>query len=794
MRTRSRRLKNRSRRRRKRRFLNGPGATCDIQSPVSLNQRPGRTAGSGKRRLDGWTRSIPKETERACRTSTARPAEQVAICILMPSLNGLINGFSWSGLSLHYKDMGWPIARSGVGCAIGFAFRAVFQQVQLRAGFWVMVPLGIIHLTAAILGIFYTTEEWAVIVEIACLQCLDSAITIEGLAFDVFGLSENLARQASSTLLACFTISVASAVTIGGVIYDLAGWQGMSTFHAICQACLLLLFVTQPMCLLSFKEFFFPQPEELEDEEDEEITTAGFTGVLPVESTPTKKEAGPAALAAAAELPGQPEPVVEDLEVEELQDIPLPPPVPPIVETPGAGASAASAAGAGPASQGGTESGTARPKLAGLRGSMASQGGTARGSRAPRGTLMSTGGGHRGTVASTGGAARGTVVSGRGSMASFAGAARESQVSRATMLMNRASQTSWALRQSQASGVSGVARHTRGSQMSRSSAFSALSSFSDNFQHHFGASNVLRPSVAQRTGGADPVRRQSVLTALTERTEGTQESEGRSIVGKTKSTKGGLPKDLRLPAALLVLCCFNNTFSYNTEFATFAIFFKEHHGWNSATFASIAQTSGDLIAAVMMKILGGSVDDGVDRTFWRNLISQPYNLSWLLAFWILFNMGMISPFLPLAVTAQVFMGTVYVYTSKFTTDLNLFYSLGDSAVFLSLQVYGKNADALGGCISSFLATWLYDEVSPFAPFFLSTVVSFLILIFYTMGFCRRVGFGDDIETAEAKRGRRLGLRRDSKWSVVSRKSTCTNRSEERIQEVKGILDDIREEA
>lgn len=356
-----------------------------------------------------------------------------------------------------------------MGCAIGFAFRAVFQQVQLRAGFWVMVPLGIIHLTAAILGIFYTTEEWAVIVEIACLQCLDSAITIEGLAFDVFGLSENLARQASSTLLACFTISVASAVTIGGVIYDLAGWQGMSTFHAICQACLLLLFVTQPMCLLSFKEFFFPQPEELEDEEDEEITTAGFTGVLPVESTPTKKEAGPAALAAAAELPGQPEPVVEDLEVEELQDIPLPPPVPPIVETPGAGASAASAAGAGPASQGGTESGTARPKLAGLRGSMASQGGTARGSRAPRGTLMSTGGGHRGTVASTGGAARGTVVSGRGSMASFAGAARESQVSRATMLMNRASQTSWALRQSQASGVSGVARHTRGSQMSRSS-------------------------------------------------------------------------------------------------------------------------------------------------------------------------------------------------------------------------------------------------------------------------------------------------------------------------------------
>ena len=32
------------------------------------------------------------------------------------------------------------------------------------------------------------------------------------------------------------------------------------------------------------------------------------------------------------------------------------------------------------------------------------------------------------------------------------------------------------------------------------------------------------------------------------------------------------------------------------------------------------------------------------------------------------------------------MGTVYVYTSKLTTDLNLFYSLGDQPLFLSLQV------------------------------------------------------------------------------------------------------------
>ena len=47
-----------------------------------------------------------------------------------------------------------------------------------------------------------------------------------GIAFDVFGLSETMARQASSTVLAVFTIAVATAVTIGGIIYDFAGWQG----------------------------------------------------------------------------------------------------------------------------------------------------------------------------------------------------------------------------------------------------------------------------------------------------------------------------------------------------------------------------------------------------------------------------------------------------------------------------------------------------------------------------------------------------------------------------------------
>lgn len=56
------------------------------------------------------------------------------VCILLPLFNGFINGYSWSGLALHYQDMGWPIERAGTACTVGFGLRLVFQQAQMRAG------------------------------------------------------------------------------------------------------------------------------------------------------------------------------------------------------------------------------------------------------------------------------------------------------------------------------------------------------------------------------------------------------------------------------------------------------------------------------------------------------------------------------------------------------------------------------------------------------------------------------------------------------------------------------------
>ena len=124
---------------------------------------------------------------------------------------------------------------------------------------------------------------------------------------------------------------------------------------------------------------------------------------------------------------------------------------------------------------------------------------------------------------------------------------------------------------------------------------------------------------------------------------------------------------------------------YPVEYVTFALFFKEYHGWESATWASLAQTSGrrgkpqvgkpngvpagDLVAAIMMKVLPNDLGEpDPEAGCFRKSMRQPYNVAWLLVCWILCNAGMISPWLPLAITAQVIMGTVYVYTSKALTD------------------------------------------------------------------------------------------------------------------------------
>ena len=97
-----------------------------------------------------------------------------------------------------------------------------------------------------------------------------------------------------------YTFSCAFGVTIGGIIYDFAGWQGMSVFHVVCQALMLALFIAQPSCQNSFREFFTKtSTSEIED-------TSLHHSPEPTSVVPTE----PAHKAPASDLPM----VLEDIE------------------------------------------------------------------------------------------------------------------------------------------------------------------------------------------------------------------------------------------------------------------------------------------------------------------------------------------------------------------------------------------------------------------------------------------------------------------------------------------------
>eukprot|EP00438_Fugacium_kawagutii_P031480 Skav235034 [mRNA] locus=scaffold287:7209:9798:+ [translate_table: standard] len=67
--------------------------------------------------------------------------DYVTSCLLLPCLNGCINGFAGSVQAIYFKDMGWPLWRLGLALALGFSSRLLTQRVQVRFGIWTAVPM-----------------------------------------------------------------------------------------------------------------------------------------------------------------------------------------------------------------------------------------------------------------------------------------------------------------------------------------------------------------------------------------------------------------------------------------------------------------------------------------------------------------------------------------------------------------------------------------------------------------------------------------------------------------------------
>ena len=591
------------------------------------------------------------------------------------------------------------------------------------------------------------------------------SVPLLGIAFDAFGTSESLARQATATSLSVYTIGLASSAAFGGIVYDNAGWTGVATYHISCTALLTLLFVLQPGCRRSFVATFCGKAEETEETQDSMIDVVPSGPVL---SSVGKQDGEPT-----WQLPG----AVDDTHVELSQE----------VDRTGRGTQMSDVGQKGR----GTQMSDVGQKGRGTQ--MSDVGQRGRGTQMSdvsskgRGTQMSD-------VSSKG---RGTQMSdvsskGRGTQMSDVtqgshmsdltrrsdwsgpkGGTQGSHRPRQTEITEISGATGWTMRSrarnSRNSGRSGRTSNTKGTALTALSRLTSLSQAGEVLRHLNGTNSALQPTIATATGEGGMLR--DVLLG-----NAAQELVPEEELGPTHSF---IPKDLRVPAILLFCNSFCSYVSYVVEFATYSIFFKEVHNWDQATFASLAQTSGDLVAAIAIQVLPfvmPEIDPEEAGFFGRHfhyLTSPPYGVGLTLLGWVLCNLGMMSPLLPITITAQVLMGTNSVFGAKMSTEMNLFYSLGDPGIFMKLQVLCRNADAIGGITVGLIVTGLY-AVDPFAPYYVTTALATVIFLLYIGGFFKRVGYGEDIEVAEEKRSRRLGVKRISSWAVVTSTDTAAS--------------------
>ncbi|CAK9117269.1 unnamed protein product [Durusdinium trenchii] len=478
-------------------------------------------------------------------------ANYVLVCMLLPALCGGLSSFAWAGFTLYVRSQGWDLQIAGVLVSAGGLGRLVTQQALLRLGLWSSVLLTLLHLAFATLGLIFLDQAWAVFGEIAAMIAFDVTVAIEGVTFEVWSDSEVMVAQAQSTVLSVFTLSYAIAATLGGVLYDAASWKGCAIYHVACLVLQVLALAIQPAVLESFREFLGGAAARTVDGTDDAVQPfSGATAIVPAADEFQRVQSPESESAARSfDLPGA---VESGSPRQSADNVDVVDPTPlrganEVEATPERGrAGSASAAG-----------GVLEPNVRRSGGSHASSRRPTLRSRLTTRTAQT----HRTTGS---GQTAHTARSGRSNMT------------------RQTAQTSGTL----ATAMTGLSRFTR------------LTEAGQNFEFHYGVTNALRPNIASNTV---TVNLDGVAEEYGNRKSGASEEEPQ--VAEQKNG-GKLPRDLYLPAFVIMLSSFNNNASYGVEWSTFAIFFKEQHGWESATWAGICQTAGDLLAAVIMAVAG----------------------------------------------------------------------------------------------------------------------------------------------------------------------------------------------
>ena len=72
-------------------------------------------------------------------------------CFLLPMTVGGLNGFPWSGVGLHFREQEWALWRLGLCSFFGFAVRMAVVSSMLKWGFWLCLPICVVHLLCLLL-------------------------------------------------------------------------------------------------------------------------------------------------------------------------------------------------------------------------------------------------------------------------------------------------------------------------------------------------------------------------------------------------------------------------------------------------------------------------------------------------------------------------------------------------------------------------------------------------------------------------------------------------------------------
>lgn len=222
-----------------------------------------------------------------------------------------------------------------------------------------------------------------------------------------------------------------------------------------------------------------------------------------------------------------------------------------------------------------------------------------------------------------------------------------------------------------------------------------------------------------------------------------------------------LPRSMRLPCIVVALALGTNAYAYQSEWSTYALYFREEHNWTSAMWAGICQMSGDVIGAFVLVLaakLRSSKSSVVQsecseqpRRSRCPLFSKPYNIALLLGAWVVLNMGLTTHSLQLAVASQVLMGTVYVFFMQWVNEMNMLYAFGDAEAYMRIRTITLLIYTSLTAMASGSALLLYENAGRLAPFYVSAALCFLVLLIYVICFLLRVGCIGNLEQIEEAR-------------------------------------------